>query len=143
MHIKCSLVPKLKNQQPIPRPDPDTKCWVISCLANNSSPKHKLSHQLCLGSFLSLSEGTDVYITRNKKCTPALQRQAVGCQTLYTCMWLIRTPILSLPSRFVFLYLYQYIKHIQLLFSWFQPTQLTAHCMYSLNKSHNIAIPFV
>lgn len=30
-----------------------------------------------------------------------------------------------------------------ILFAWFQATQLAARCMYCLNKSRNIAIPFL
>lgn len=45
-NIKCSLLLKLKNQQPIPRSHPDIKCWVISCLGDRSSLKCLLSHQI-------------------------------------------------------------------------------------------------
>lgn len=54
-NIKCSLLLQLKNQQPIPRSNPDIKCWVISCLGDRSSPKCSLSHQINDIFFLSVS----------------------------------------------------------------------------------------
>jgi len=37
-NIKCSLLLKWKNQQQIPRSNPDTECWVTSCPSDRSSP---------------------------------------------------------------------------------------------------------
>lgn len=72
--------------------------------------------------------------------------QAANCQTpidTYTdtqskCKYQCST---YSRNRSWFIYLYQYIKHIQFYFP--QPTQLTAHSIYCVNKSPNTAIPLL